>query len=137
MDLPDSTTAKRNIWMCLTDFARLRLLRIFKRRSRVRERDVYPRVELPRYDLDFEYVMNHKRRGFAVIFNHHRFEDNRLSVRTGTDVDSNRLESALKNLRFDVKVCNDFRLQSILTCLRKGKNLKLLQSGTFKFKKLF
>merc|ERR1712088_1288396 len=54
------------------------------------------------------YNMNHKRRGFAIIFNHKNFDQRLgLKVRNGTDTDRDNLEITLKRLDFEVRVYND------------------------------
>jgi len=73
----------------------------------------------PSYSLnnkdDFEYNMNHKKRGLAVIFNHFEFQDGLgLSAREGTsnDVFFN-LKHCLSLHSFDVKVHSELKAAQV------------------------
>jgi Caspase domain len=63
----------------------------------------YPRLSLPKVDLQLEYDMNHKKRGVALILNH-EFYDRKLgfSQRLGTDIDLEKLIKTLETFDFDV-----------------------------------
>lgn len=58
--------------------------------------------------------MNHKHRGYALIFNHEYFdpklidEGNQLRRRNGTHTDRENLKKCLQNLGFDVHIFDDF-----------------------------
>lgn len=93
-------------------------LRLFKRKQR--EVKSYPRLELPPNDLEFEYNMQHKRRGIAMIFNQRKFLRNDRSTRLGTEVDRDKLTDVLKGLNFEVKVFNDLRCSEIIQELENG-----------------
>ena len=72
------------------------------------------------------YNMNHKRRGFAIIFNHKNFDQRLgLKVRNGTDTDRDNLEITLKRLDFEVRVYND--------CAYKGKNWVYAKEQMWKY----
>lgn len=59
------------------------------------------------------YNMNHKYRGKAVIFNHENFEVRDLKSRSGTGTDCYHLESALRNLGFEVTPYVDLTLNEL------------------------
>lgn len=65
--------------------------------------------------------MNHKKRGFALIFNHYKFFDFNLHPRNGTDVDVANLTATFSALDFQVNLYEDFTLKEIEETLRKGK----------------
>lgn len=115
-DSVDSGGVCKKSWQCLFGFLR----RVFRRSSR--RRINYPRLELPPYDLHFEYNMNHKHRGVAMIFNHECFAKRNLTRRLGTDVDVERLEAVLNDFNFDVKIFNNLKLKALFKELEKGKN---------------
>lgn len=63
--------------------------------------------------------MNNKNRGFALIFNHQKYDDDNMSSRDGTHVDCNRLRETLSSLDFDVQIYDDLKLNDILYNLEK------------------
>ena len=80
-------------------------------------------VKMP-VDRDSEtYNMNHRRRGYALIFNHKNF-DPRLDLKTrnGTDADRDNLQLTLRQLGFDVKVYNDCSFKEIEQILKELAN---------------
>ena len=80
-------------------------------------------IKMP-VDRDSEtYNMNHRRRGYALIFNHKNF-DPRLDLKTrnGTDADRDNLQLTLRQLGFDVKVYNDCSFKEIEQVLEELAN---------------
>ena len=80
-------------------------------------------IKMP-VDRDSEtYNMNHRRRGYALIFNHKNF-DPRLDLKTrnGTDGDRDNLQMTLRQLDFDVKVYNDCSFKEIEQVLEELAN---------------
>lgn len=62
-----------------------------------------------------EYNMNHKNRGYALIFNHESFAEYLcLEKRAGTFTDCNELVGVLENLHFNVHVYNDLEYHEII-----------------------
>uniref|UniRef100_A0A336MXM6 CSON002720 protein n=1 Tax=Culicoides sonorensis TaxID=179676 RepID=A0A336MXM6_CULSO len=61
-----------------------------------------------------EYNMNHKNRGYALIFNHEYFDVPSLKARSGTAADCENLVNTLQNLHFNVKVYKDLKYRDIL-----------------------
>jgi len=60
------------------------------------------------------YNMHHNRRGVALIFNHKHFESRLgLKVRNGTDADKENLRNTLRQLGFQVHVCDDLTFREI------------------------
>ncbi|XP_041977640.1 caspase-1-like [Aricia agestis] len=53
------------------------------------------------------YNMNHKNRGWALIFNHESFDVHNLKKRVGTSADSSNLAKVLVSLGFRVSVMDD------------------------------
>jgi caspase-like apoptosis-related cysteine protease len=64
------------------------------------------------------YIMKHKKRGMAIIFNHETFDKH--PPRHGTNKDRDKLEHTLKDLGFDVKVHNDLYFENIMKIVKKG-----------------
>lgn len=63
---------------------------------------------------DFDYNMNHPKRGYAVIFNHELFDDDlKLARRVGTEVDRSSLRETLLDLKFDVKIHDNLTLKEL------------------------
>lgn len=122
MDTADNTNVHEKPWRCIIGFFRS-FLRLFKRSPpKSKERVSFPRLELPDYDLEFEYNMNHQHRGIALIFNHEFYQNNRRSRRKGTVEDRERLAAILDELNFDVRIFNDFRWDDMFAALKIGKN---------------
>lgn len=68
----------------------------------------------------FEYKMNHKHRGFALIFNHEHFDENLdLDSREGTNVDSTNLQKQFKNLGFYSLVFKDLTFSNVYNKLKQ------------------
>jgi len=82
---------------------------------------------LPKNDLylttvnkyDDYYKMDHKKRGYAVIFNHEHFDIPNLSQRSGTNVDCEELKGALVHLGFNVSVYKDLTKIKVLDTIEK------------------
>nr|XP_022917837.1 caspase-like [Onthophagus taurus] len=71
----------------------------------------------------YEYKMDHKHRGKAIIFNHYKFDNNSMPVRSGTELDCDRLEKVLRNIYdFEVTVCMDYKYGQIFDTLDKAAN---------------
>lgn len=96
---------------------------IFRRAPRV-----YPRLDYPSQQLNYEYKMTHTHRGVAMIFNHETFLQARKPIRRATNMDRDRLEKVLTRLHFDVEVFNDLCVKSIKKELKRGEKQFL---GTF------
>lgn len=58
-----------------------------------------------------EYYMKHPRRGKAIIFNHEHFD--KEERREGTHADVEKLKLTLKELKFEIDVCNDFEYTEV------------------------
>lgn len=71
---------------------------------------------------DLFYNMNHKKRGLAVIFNHHSFDVSKLNPRSGTEVDAENLKNTLTKLGFEVIVHKDLRKKMVQEEIRRGTN---------------
>lgn len=113
-DVTDGGSACSRPWRCVFGM----FLRLFKRKQR--EVKIYPRLELPPNNLEFEYNMQHKNRGIAMIFNQKKFRRNDRSARIGTEIDRDRLRVVLEDLNFEVKVFNDLRSADVIQELEKG-----------------
>ncbi|XP_063697621.1 caspase-like [Culicoides brevitarsis] len=61
-----------------------------------------------------EYNMNHRNRGFALIFNHEYFDLPSLNSRSGTAADCENLVKSFQRLDFTVCVFNDLKYREIL-----------------------
>lgn len=120
-DTSDGANPTKSIWRCFFGFFRNK----FSRSRRPIHQAIYPRLELPPYDLHFEYNMSHKNRGLALIFNHETFHREDKSKRTGTDKDRDRLTEVLKVFKFNVRNFEDSSFRAMVEELRKG-NLPLL-----------
>lgn len=116
-DTSDARGVRSKPWHCIVGFLR----NIFSRRMQRRnESKIYPRLELPPYDLHFEYNMNHRDRGIALIFNHETFVKPDKSKRLGTDLDRDRLSGVLGTLGFDVKIFEDYPYVAMMQKLLEG-----------------
>lgn len=115
-DSTDGANARPKLWRCFFGFLR----NIFSRRKRRKETKFFPRLELPAYDLHFEYDMSHRHRGVAMIFNHEKFTNIEKTTRRGTDKDRDRLNEVLEKFGFDVQVFDDLSFKSMETELEKG-----------------
>lgn len=115
-DSTDSVNSRPRLWRCFFGY----LGNIFSRRSRRRDKNVYPRLELPPYDLHFEYDMTHRHRGVAMIFNHENFTSIEKSKRRGTDKDRDRLKGVLAKIGFEVQVFDDLSFKAMESELEKG-----------------
>lgn len=115
-DSTDGGNARPEPWRCFYGFLR----NIFLRRRKEKEIKIYPRLELPAYDLNFEYDMSHRHRGVAVIFNHEYFKNHRKSRRNATDKDRDRLTSVLEKFGFEVQVFDDLSFKAMESELERG-----------------
>ncbi|XP_059488890.1 caspase-1-like [Neocloeon triangulifer] len=59
------------------------------------------------------YNMNHEKRGVALIFNHYKFDADRMPMRKGTDEDKERLIKAFKKHAFRVHFEDDLCISDI------------------------
>lgn len=69
-----------------------------------------------------EYNMNHKSRGYGLIFNHEHFEVPNLKSRTGTGADCENLIDALQSLHFQVHVFKDKKYREMLEIVKHCKS---------------
>lgn len=76
-------------------------------------------------EFEYNYKMNHKNRGLALIFNHEEYDNNYIDTRKGTHVDRDRLQLTFQSLGFDVRVYEDLEMDDVLYTLSKG-NKKIL-----------
>lgn len=72
---------------------------------------------------NFEYEMNNKNRGIAVVLNHENFFNHKS--RDGTEVDRNKVESSFGNLGFKVKIFKDLTTEKIQIILKTSKFLMI------------
>lgn len=69
-----------------------------------------------------KYNMDHKNRGIALILNHEHFKpDTKQDTREGTNVDSESLETTLKQIGFDVLVYDDLSVSGVTSVVEEGK----------------
>ncbi|XP_043089640.1 caspase-6-like isoform X2 [Puntigrus tetrazona] len=69
-------------------------------------------------DPNEEYKMDHKKRGMALIFNHERFYwQLMLPSRSGTNADRENLVRRFRDLGFDVKACDDYKREEVLSTI--------------------
>ena len=115
-DSTDGGNVRSRPWCCFFGFLR----NIFSRSRRREDTENYPRLNLPPYDLHFEYNMNHRHRGVAMIFNHENFTDLEKAKRRGTEKDRDRLKGILTKLKFQVEVFNDLSFLRTQKELRRG-----------------
>ncbi|KAJ4451912.1 hypothetical protein ANN_03390, partial [Periplaneta americana] len=66
-----------------------------------------------------EYNMDHKRRGYAVIFNHTVFDTPDYEFRNGSLIDVKKLQEKLRDLEFEVKIYHNFTYKKITSVLSK------------------
>ncbi|KAF6036000.1 hypothetical protein EB796_005686 [Bugula neritina] len=98
-------------------------------RSGVRAGSGLPTSSAERYvDLDdsaFEYKMNHKNRGVAVIINNDSFyPETQMSDRTGSSVDRDKLHTALSFVGFkDIIVENNLTARKMVDLMKQGISL--------------
>lgn len=119
IDATDGEKGNKKLWRRWVTFVQSFMTRSSKVSPAIDcERSVFPRLELPKNILNFEYDMNHKNRGIAMIFNHEHFDGNKR--RLGTDKDRDRLKVSLERFGFDVKVYNDLSLDKIGGELHEG-----------------
>jgi len=69
------------------------------------------------------YKMDHKKRGYAVIFGHQYFDDPNLPQLVGTEVDCEKLEEALHYLGFTVSVKKDLTKIKLLDTVEEYANM--------------
>lgn len=83
----------------------------------------YPRLVLPKINVEYEYSMSHEKRGIAVIYNQEHFEPQTGfdKKRDGTDVDLDSLIKTLERLEFKVLYFSDLSKDELIKNLRKGK----------------
>jgi Caspase domain len=115
-DSTDGVNARPKPWRCFFGILR----NIFSRTKRRKEIIIYPRLELPGYDLHFEYDMSHRHRGVALIFNHENFTNIEKTTRRGTDRDRDRLKEILGKFAFDVQVFDDLSFKAMESELKRG-----------------
>ncbi|XP_071828849.1 caspase-6-like isoform X2 [Apostichopus japonicus] len=65
--------------------------------------------------------MRHPERGLAIIFNNENFL--KMTKRTGTRIDTDKLSTTFKNLGFKVLICDDYTADDIRKLLRAASNL--------------
>lgn len=80
-----------------------------------------PVAKMPVLKDEMFYNMNHKKRGLAIIFNHEKFDVEKLRPRSGTDVDAKNLEASLNRLGFEVTVHHDLKTRHVLEEVHKSK----------------
>ncbi|XP_036140796.1 caspase-1 isoform X3 [Monomorium pharaonis] len=68
------------------------------------------------------YNMNHKNRGYCIIFNHNKF-NGKSDSREGSTIDVNRLVKTFGNLDFDVKVYENFTCNEIMKVIKEVSQL--------------
>lgn len=100
-----------NLWFCY--------LRSTTNRPKVEENVPDPHLAKP---LEYEYNMDHKSRGMAIIFNHERFDQPGVPTRYGTNIDRDNLRETFKSLGFTVKVFNDRTYSEIKDDLEDSKS---------------
>lgn len=125
----DGENRKRKIFRRYAIFFQNLFLRGFRTSSSSTvelETKIFPRSKLSYHELGFEYNMNHDHRGIAMIFNHEHFHNEKR--RTGTNLDSQRLQESLKRFGFDVRVFDDLSSDEIEDELCKSKRLSVLIS---------
>lgn len=84
----------------------------------------YPRLVLPKIDMEYEYDMNHEKRGIAVIYNQEHFDAHTgfKHKRAGTNVDLDSLIKTFELLEFKVLYFSDLTKDELINNLEKGKN---------------
>lgn len=108
--------------------------KIFSRRRRQYAINEYPRIVLPKLNLEHEYQMNHEKRGLAIIFNHKYFDQNTgFGTRWGTEVDLERLEGSCEDLGFITIPHNDLTRIEIFEELEKGNKEICCNYGEINF----
>ncbi len=71
------------------------------------------KVNVSQYKDDFFYNTSHPRRGYAVIFNHEKFDMPTLKARNGTDADCCNLERTLRAMDFEVQTHTDLTFKEL------------------------
>ncbi|XP_016124518.1 caspase-6-like isoform X2 [Sinocyclocheilus grahami] len=72
-------------------------------------------------DPNEEYKMDHKKRGMALIFNHENFYwQLMLNSRSGTNADRQNLVRRFQELGFEVKACDDYKREEVLSTIREA-----------------
>ncbi|XP_067928115.1 caspase-7-like [Watersipora subatra] len=76
-------------------------------------------------DEDFEYHMRHKSRGIAIIINNEKFApETKMSARSGSDVDRNNLEEALKYVGFkEIHVYDNLTSNKMLSLMTEASQV--------------
>ncbi|CAG9803084.1 unnamed protein product [Chironomus riparius] len=89
----------------------------------------YPRLVLPKINVEYEYNMNHENRGIAVIYNQEYFANNTgFQKRDGTDVDLDSLIKSLERLDFKVLYFSDLNKDELIKSLRKVSSMDYSKS---------
>uniref|UniRef100_U5ERQ7 Putative caspase n=1 Tax=Corethrella appendiculata TaxID=1370023 RepID=U5ERQ7_9DIPT len=95
----------------------------------------YNQWERDKVDLnnDTNYLMNHKERGVALIFNHFEYDNEKIPKRHGTQADEENIKSTLLKLGFtenNIHVKNDLTVQEIFDEVDKLKvQQKILENS--------
>ncbi|XP_034245435.1 caspase-1-like isoform X2 [Thrips palmi] len=90
----------------------------------IQSRPVVPHAKMPVERTAVYYNMNHKKRGIAIILNHEHFRANlNLRSRSGTNLDSKKLENTLQGLGFDPWSYYDRSLEEVHQIIAKASTL--------------
>lgn len=82
--------------------------------------------------IKYEYDMNHKHRGLAIILNQYIFDHGlQMGQRRGTRKDCDALKSTFERLGFKVQLHDDLRLDQVCDVLREGKLVYIFFHLTF------
>ncbi|KAB1275487.1 Caspase-6 [Camelus dromedarius] len=96
----------------------------------VTETDAFPRREM--FDPAEKYIMDHKRRGVALIFNHERsFWHLTLPDRQGTSADRDNLQRRFSDLGFEVKCFNDLKAEELLLKIHEASTSSHVDANCF------
>lgn len=82
----------------------------------------YTVAKMPVERFGSEYNMNHKKRGYALVFNHEFFEVQSLKARSGTSADCENLVETFQGLHFDVRVFKDLKYREIVEHIKHCKS---------------
>lgn len=89
----------------------------------IQSRPIVPQARMPVERNAVYYKMNHTKRGIAIILNHENFKPNlNLRARSGTNLDSKRLEITLEGLGFDLWPYYDQTQEEIHRIITKASN---------------
>lgn len=98
-----------------------RLRNFFSRNRQLYPINEYPRLRLPKINLQREYDMTHEKRGLAVIFNHKYFDISGYGTRKGTEVDLDKLIKTFQILEFTIESHDDLNRVEIFKRLEQSK----------------